>query len=393
MIYNFDEIIDRRGSNCLKYDFAKERGKSDELLPMWIADMDFKAAPEISKALQKLIDHGVYGYTDTKSDYFEAVYNWFHSRHQYELCEEALIKAPSIVYAIAAAVQTFTSKGDAIIIQTPVYYPFYDAILRNDRKLVENPLYIENGKYRIDFDDFEKKIVSENVKMFILCSPHNPVSRVWTKEEMLKLGNICLKYKVLVFSDEIHCDFVYGTNKHFVFPSLSKEFEDNTILATSASKSFSLAGLHNCNIFIKNKELKKLYQSTIEKAGYSQPNMMGIAATKAAYKSGGAWFDDLLVYLNENIAFMREFIQKNMPKIHMIEPEGTYLIWVDMRELGLDDAKRDEFIEKKAKLWLNKGSIFGKASRGFERFNIACPKATLKEAMERLKKAYDELES
>ena len=161
MIYNFDEIIDRRGSNCLKYDFAKERGKSDDLLPMWIADMDFKAAPEISKALQKLIDHGVYGYTDTKSDYFEAVYNWFHSRHQYELCEEALIKVPSIVYAIAAAVQTFTSKGDAIIIQTPVYYPFYDAILRNDRKLVENPLYMENGKYRIDFDDFDKKIVSE----------------------------------------------------------------------------------------------------------------------------------------------------------------------------------------------------------------------------------------
>jgi len=305
MIYNFDEIINRRGSNCLKYDFAKERGKSDDLLPMWIADMDFKAAPEISKALQKLIDHGVYGYTDTKSDYFEAVYNWFHSRHQYELCEEALIKVPSIVYAIAAAVQTFTSKGDAIIIQTPVYYPFYDAILRNDRKLVENPLYMENGKYRIDFDDFEKKIVSENVKMFILCSPHNPVSRVWTKEELLKLGSICLKHKVLVFSDEIHCDFVYGTNKHFVFPSLSKEFEDNAILATSASKSFSLAGLHNCNIFIKNKELKRLYQSTIEKAGYSQPNMMGIAATKAAYKSGGAWVGEPFGFLPKLLSYYR----------------------------------------------------------------------------------------
>lgn len=391
MIYNFDEIIERRGTDCIKYDFAKEKGKSDDLLPMWVADMDFKTAPEISEALQKIINHGIYGYTDAKPDYFKAIDNWFKTRHQYELCEGAIVSVPSIVYAIAAAIQSFTCEGEAVIIQTPVYYPFYDTILKNKRKIVENPLYIENGKYRIDFEDFEQKIVSENVKMFILCSPHNPVSRVWSKEELIKLGDICLKHNVLVFSDEIHCDFVYGNNKHHVFASLSKEFEDNTVLATSASKSFSLAGLHNCNIFVKNKNLRDLYKGTIDRAGYSHPNMMGLAATKAAYEKGTAWFDDLLFYLGENINYMREFINEHMPRIRMIEPEGTYLIWVDMRDLGLNDAQRDEFIEGKAKLWLNKGSIFGKAGSGFERFNIACPKATVKEAMERLKKAYDEL--
>ncbi len=390
MSYDFDKAIDRRGTNCLKYDFAPERGKSPDLLPMWIADMDFETAPEIVEEIKKVADRAVYGYTDVKEDYFETVDSWFSKRFGVKLKKESMLTISGIVPAIALAVQAFTKEGDAVIIQTPVYYPFHACVQLNNRKLVKNPLQLkDDGKYYIDFADFEQKIVEHDVKLFILCNPHNPVSRVWSEAELKQVADICKKHNVLIFSDEIHADFNFEPYKHTVLYKLGEEYRDISILATSATKSFNLAGLHNANIFIENEDLRAKFKQILLKTGQSQPSLFGVAATKAAYKYGAEWMDELKLYLKGNVDLVREYL-KDMPKIKLIEPEGTYLIWVDFRELGLDKEARDEFIEEKAKLWLNVGSIFGEDGTGFERFNLACPRATVKEAMERLKKAYKE---
>ncbi|MDF2611108.1 MAG: aminotransferase [Lachnospiraceae bacterium] len=391
MKYEFDEIIDRKGTNSIKHDFAVERGKPQDILPLWVADMDFKTPSVVTEALVKAAQHGIFGYSDSKQEYYEAVYQWFHNRFQWDIEPKWLVKTPGVVYSIAAAVRAFTGEGDAVLIQQPVYYPFSQVILKNNRKLVNNPLVYKDGAYSIDFEDFEVKIVNHHVKMFILCSPHNPVGRVWTKEELIQLGDICLKYGVLVISDEIHCDFTYQGIKHHVFTSLKPEYKDNAIVCTAPSKTFNLAGLQLSNIIIANKELKKKFTDEMNRTGYSQVNALGIIACQAAYSYGGEWLEELMEYLTGNLNFIRDFMIEQLPQIKLIEPQGTYLVWLDFHELGLSNEEVEDLVVNKAKLWLDGGTMFGEEGENFQRVNIACPRETLKKAFLQLKQAVDTL--
>ena len=386
-MYDFDKIIDRHGTNCLKFDFAKERGKNGDELSLWVADMDFEVAKPITDALQAQINHGIYGYTEVKSDYFEIVKNWFKDNFGWEIKKGSLVKTPGVVYAIAMAVKAFTKEGEAVIIQQPVYYPFSEMIIANNRKLVNSPLVLKEGRYEIDFEDFEKKIVKNNVKLFILCSPHNPVGRVWSVEELKKIGDICIKHGVVIFSDEIHADFVYEPNKHHVFASLGESYAANSVIATAPSKSFNIAGLQVSNIFIENKKLRDAFRNEIVKSGYSQLNTMGLVAARAAYESGKEWLDEVRAYIKDNLIFFRDYLKENIGELSLIEPEGTYLVWVDFRKLGLSEKQREDLIVNKAKLWIDSGAMFGVDGEGFERFNIACPREYLKMALDSLAKA------
>lgn len=386
-MYDFDKVIDRHGTNCLKFDFAKERGKNGDELSLWVADMDFQVAKPITDALQAQVNHGIYGYTEVKSDYFDIVKNWFKDNFDWEIKKGSLVKTPGVVYAIAMAVKAFTKEGEAVIIQQPVYYPFSEMIIANNRKLVNSPLVLKDGRYEIDFEDFEKKIVENNVKLFILCSPHNPVGRVWSVEELKRIGDICIKHDVVIFSDEIHADFVYEPNKHHVFASLGESYAANSVIATAPSKSFNIAGLQVSNIFIENKKLRDAFRNEIVKSGYSQLNTMGLVAARAAYESGKEWLDEVRAYIKDNLIFFRDYLKENIGELSLIEPEGTYLVWVDFRKLGLSEKQREDLIVNKAKLWIDSGAMFGVDGEGFERFNIACPRSYLKQALDSLAKA------
>ena len=387
-MYDFDKIVDRCGTSCLKYDFQVERRGRDDLLPLWVADMDFALPENILDDIKKRVSHGIFGYTDPKKEYFDSVIGWFYSHFGWEGKPEWIMVTPGVVVAISVAVRALTKEGEGVLIQQPVYYPFSEAILLNKRKLVNNQLVYENGKYSIDFEDFEKKIVDENVKLFILCSPHNPVGRVWTEEELRKMGEICLKHNVIIVSDEIHCDFTYEGHKHTVFPSLGEEFENNVVFCTAPSKTFNIAGLHVSNIFIPNPEIRKKFKSELEAFGFSQPNVLGLTACQSVYSKGEEWYRELKEYIAGNLDFAREYFAENMPKIRLVEPDGTYLIWLDCEKLGLSVEELESFVEDKAKLWVDFGKIFGKESGQFIRLNIACPRKTLRQALEQLRAAY-----
>ncbi|MGO4987118.1 MalY/PatB family protein [Gallicola sp. Sow4_E12] len=388
MKYNFDEIIDRKGTNCLKYDFASERGKPEGVLPLWIADMDFKAPDIVLERLSEIVNHGIFGYSDSKEDYFLVLKNWFEKKFGWKVKEEWLVKTPGIVFAIAAAIHAFTKEGDAVLIQQPVYYPFSETILDNKRKLVNSPLIRTGDRYEIDFEDFEEKIIQEQVKLFIFCSPHNPVGRVWEKDELKRIGEICLKHGVIVVSDEIHSDFVYPGHQHTVFASLSKEISDITITCTAPSKTFNIAGLQISNIFIENPVLREKVKKAIAQTGYSQVNQIGLAACQAAYEGGEEWLEELKEYLAGNIEYTRAFLKEHLPKITLIEPEGTYLLWLDFKAYNLTEEEREELIVNEAGLWLDSGSMFGPDGEGYERINIACPRETLKKALYQLKEVF-----
>lgn len=384
-LYNFDTIIDRKGTNSLKYDFAKEFGKPETVLPLWVADMDFQIPPEAKDALVKYTQHSIYGYSDVKEDYFRAVHKWFVEQHSYDTKPEWLVKTPGVVFAIATAIRAFTQKGDAVMIQKPVYHPFENTITVNQRVCIDNSLVYKNGRYEIDFEDFERKIVDNKVKLFILCSPHNPVGRVWSKDELDNIGHICLKHDCMIVSDEIHCDIVYDGYTHHVFSNICPDF-DNVIVCTSPSKTFNLAGLQVSNIFIANSQIRNAFKAEIRKTGYSQLNTMGLIACQSVYEHGQNWLAQLNQYLMGNIAYMKEFLSEKLPKIKMVEPEGTYLIWLDCSALNLSQDQLDDRIVNNAQLWLCSGTIFGTQGEGFQRVNIACPRQTLESAMERLEK-------
>ena len=323
MTYNFDEIISRKGTNSLKYDFAEKRGMPKDILPMWVADMDFGVPAAVSERLIELGNHGIYGYSEPGESYFNAIANWMETYHNWIVEEEWLVKTPGVVFALAMAIRALTKEGEAVLIQQPVYYPFSEMVLSNNRKLISNDLVYEEGKYIIDFEDFECKIIENKVKLFILCNPHNPVGRVWTKEELIKLGDICLKHQVMVVSDEIHQDFIYEGYKHEVFMNLKKEYEDITITCTAPSKTFNLAGLQISNIFIANPDIRRKIKKEINKAGYSQLNIAGIVACEAAYTQGRDWLEALKSYLTDNLNYLRDFLVRYIPQIKLIEPEGT----------------------------------------------------------------------
>ncbi len=385
---DFDKTIDRRNTNCLKFDFAVERGRDKDILPLWVADMDFQTSSLILDVLEQRVRHGIFGYTESKESYFESVAGWMKKKFDWTVKKESMIKTPGVVFALAMAVQAYTKEGDAVLVQQPVYYSFMDVIRDNNRSVLSSDLILsEDGKYYTDFEDFERKIVENNVKLFILCSPHNPVGKVWTKEELTRMGEICLKHSVVVVSDEIHEDFVYGEKKHTVFASISEDFDNIAVTCTSPAKTFNLAGLHIANIFISNTKLREKFKGRFAAAGFSQLNTMGIAASEAAYNVGETWYEAMLEYVKGNIDFVREYLKNEMPEIKLIEPEGTYLLWLDFRALGLRERELEELIGKRAKVWLDRGSAFGNAGAGFERINVACPRKTLAEALDRIKNA------
>jgi cystathionine beta-lyase len=387
MRYNFDEVVDRTNTRSLKHDFSKERGRPEGLIKLWVADMDFKIPGEVLEVLLKRTAHGVFGYSESDDKYFNAFYNWYDRNFNWRVKSEWLVKTPGVVFALAAAVRAFTEPGDSVLIQTPVYGPFFETVLDNDRKLVINSLVQPDGdsnKYSIDFDDFEDKV--KQVKLFSLCSPHNPTGRVWTREELTRMGEICLKRGVTVISDEIHSDFVWSGYKHTVFSEADKRFEENSIIATSPSKTFNLAGLQVSNIVIPNPELRKKFKKAVNSTGYSQLNALGLDTCEAVYNYGQEWLDELKTYLEGNIKLMRNFI-KDVPKLKLIEPEGTYLTWVDFNGLGLSRKEREDLIVNRAGLWLNAGELYGEDGRGYERFNVATRRAVLKNAFEKLRDA------
>ncbi len=382
---DFDKVIDRRNTRCLKYDFAKRRGMPEDVLPLWVADMDFATSSYIEDALIERAKHGIFGYSEVQTPYFEILANWLKKHHNWDVQEKWLIKTPGVVFALAMAVKAYTEIGESVLIQAPVYYPFYEVIRDNGRKIVENELYLgDDNRYHIDFEDFEDKIISEKVRLFILCSPHNPVGRVWTAEELVKLGDICVKHGVIVVSDEIHADFVFK-GRHHVFASLKKEFENISITCTSPSKTFNLASMMMSNIFIPNHELKRKFRKELDAAGTSQLGIMGLVACEAAYSKGEEWYRSMIEYVRKNIEFTKEYIAENIPDVSMIDIEGTYLVWLDFHKTGLSAEELDRRIILNAKLWLDSGKIFGKCGEGFQRINVACPRSILKEALDRIK--------
>ena len=384
MTYDFDKITPRNNTFAIKYDLAEKRNKPKDALALWVADMDFPTAPCVQKALKERAEHGIFGYSRPDSRYFSALKNWFKSRHDFEIEEDWVVNTPGVVFAIATAIKAFSKEGEGVLIQKPVYYPFFNTIKALNRKVVNSPLFLENGRYQIDFEDFEEKIKSQNVKIFILCSPHNPGGRVWRHAELEKISQICLKHKVLVIADEIHSDIVFQ-GSHTVFSSLSEENAQNTILCTSPSKTFNLAGLQFSNIIIKNEKLRAAFQSEIDKTGYDEPSLMGIAAATAAYENGGEWFDQVKAYIWENIKWAKSYIESHSPKIKVIVPEGSYLLWLDFTAFTeLTDRQINDKILNKAKVWLDRGTLFGDEGEKFQRINCATPRAILQEALERI---------
>ncbi len=386
---NFDEVIERRGTDCLKYDFAVRRGMPEDVLPLWVADMDFKTSSYVEEAIIERTKHGIFGYSEVQGEYFAAVAGWMKRHHNWDVDEKWLIKTPGVVFALAMAVKAYTDIGESVLIQQPVYYPFSEVIEDNGRVVVSNDLFIgDDNRYHIDFVDFEKKIAENHIRLFLLCNPHNPSGRVFTEEELTRLGDICLKYGVIVVSDEIHNDFVFKGN-HKVFASVKKEYEDISVICTSPSKTFNLASMLISNIFIPNRQLKARFRKQVDAAGISQLNVLGLTATQAAYTKGEEWYQAMHAYVKENIAYVKQYVAEHLPGVTVIDGEGTYLVWLDFRATGIDADELDRRIIYDAKLWLDSGKIFGHTGRGFQRINVAAPRKVITECFDRIKLIID----
>lgn len=382
--YNFDREIDRKKTNSLKYDFAVERGRDVDVLPLWVADMDFQAPKPVLDALQNAVSHGIFGYSEVKGEYFDALYRWFDSRFDWQPKSEWLVKTPGVVFALAMAVRALTKEGDSVLIQPPVYYPFFEVIRDNNRKIVESPLLLTDGHYEIDFDDLEEKIASRNVKLFLLCSPHNPVGRVWTKEELQKLGELCDRYHVFVVADEIHCELVYEGHDYTPFASLSKRFRQNSVTCVSPSKAFNLAGLQIANIIAADEGVRRRIDRAININEVCDVNPFGVIATIAAYNEGGAWLDALRKYLWENYEYLCRFFEQRLPQYPVLPLEGTYLVWIDCRASSIGSDATTLRLQEEQKLMVNSGTLYGPGGEGFIRLNIACPRTLLADGLERI---------
>jgi cystathionine beta-lyase len=376
--------------NSLKWTLIKRRTGLDDVIPLWIADMDFSAPREVVKALKERAEHPIYGYTATPDGYYDGLINWMDKRHGWKGVEKDwILWTPGVVAGFSMAIQAFSQPGDKVVIQPPVYHHFKNQVLGTGRQLVENPLKIENGYYKMDFGDLEEKI-DDRTKLIILCSPHNPVGRVWTRDELERLANICKEKDIIIVSDEIHHDLILGDIKHTPIALVSKDAMQRTVTQVSPSKTFNLAGLTNANAIIPNKMLREDYKTQLKK-GSGNSNIFGIVAHEAAYNMGEPWLEELLTYLRGNLKYLKEFLAEKLPGFKLYPLEGTYLAWIDCSNLGLNDEELNEFMLKKAKLWLEKGTQFGTGSSMFMRINIACPRSILEKALERLEKAVNKL--
>ncbi|AYD39650.1 pyridoxal phosphate-dependent aminotransferase [Clostridium fermenticellae] len=386
MQYNFDEIISR--NNSAKYDELSVNYGRDDIIPMWIADMEFRTAQPIIDAMKNKLDEGIFGYVSRPDSYFESVRKWYLKKHNWNIESKYMSHSHGVVPGMVMMIKEFTDPGDKIIIQSPVYNEFFEIIEDSGRKLVISPLKLVNGRYEMDYEDFEEKIKT-GVKMFLLCNPHNPVGRVWTKEELTQIGKICLKYNVQVISDEIHCELVYGNNKYIPFASISQKFFQNSITCFAPSKTFNLAGLQSSIIVFGNKGQKDRYDHLLQINDIKRNNSFSLVATEAAYRYGEEWLNQLLAYLKGNIDFVYNYCKENIPKIKPNIPEATYLIWIDCKGLGMTAEELKDFMTNKARLAL--GLWYGEESKDHVRMNIACPRSVVGEALMRLKSAVDNL--
>jgi cystathionine beta-lyase len=379
----FDEIHDRTKSSAIKYMNLPEAEKMP-VIPMWIADMDFKSSPAITEALKRTADHGIYGYGEINDEYKELVIDWYNRRMGWQIEKDELLTMPGVMFGVTMAIRALTKENDSVMICQPVYYPFKNVVLNNNRKLVVNELVLNNGRYEIDFKDFEEKIIKENVKVFLLCSPHNPVARVWEKDELTKIAEICLKHNVYIISDEIHSDFIFEGKKHVPISTLSEEVKMKTVTCVAPSKTFNIAGIQASNMIVSDGEVREKIIKERTSTCYHHLNIMSIEETKAAYKESEEWLEGLLKYLKRNA----EILQKAFPedyKITALSMDGTYLAWLDCRKLNLTGEELNDLFLKKAGVWLHNGATFGECGEGFMRMNIACPTSVLEEAIERIK--------
>lgn len=382
----FDERINRINTASVKWELTKQIFGEADLWPMWVADMDFKPPHAVIDALRQRVEHAVFGYTFVPDTAAKAIADWLAKRHQWTIEPSWLTYCGGVVQAISTAIQSFTKEGDRVLLQSPVYTPFFHMIEKNNRVVVNSPLVLEGNRYKIDFESFENAL-KEGCKLFLLCSPHNPAGRVWTKEELQKIGELCLQYDCLILSDEIHSDLIYKQYKHIPIASLNKELSEKTITFIAPSKTFNLAGLQASAVVIKNDALRKQFNATLNRQGFFSLSALGITGMEAAYRDGEAWLDELIDYLQENKDYCLAFIQEHLPEITPIESEGTYLLWLDCRKLGLTDQQVQDALIQKGKLALEPGPKYGPGGEGFVRVNIACPKADVIEGMNRLKKA------
>ena len=384
--YNFDEPVNRWNTNSVKYDFAQKYFKTDDLIPMWVADMDLKAPDFIMEAMEARLQHPVFGYTLKSSGFYEAVARWQKVRFQWEIQEDWVSFSPGVVPAVSMSILAYTNPGDKIIVQSPVYHPFFSVVKGNKRELVNNPLKRSGDSYEMDFDHLES-VIDQDVKMLILCSPHNPVGRVWRKDELERLAEICIKNDILILSDEIHQDIVYQGNHHIPLASLSPEIREHVITAVAPSKTFNIAGLAASAVIIPNKKLHHRYEKILNDLHLGMGNIFGFVALKAAYMKGEDWLDQMMAYLEGNVNFAGNFIKERIPGIKMIRPEATYLLWLDCNGLGMGKQELKEFMIHEAKLGLNDGPTFGSGGEGFQRMNIGCQRETLRRALEQLENA------
>ena len=379
---NFDTIHNRKNTGSVKYDFIPKVPDIKDVIPMWVADMDFKSPPAVEEALKKVASHNIYGYSYIDNEYISLLQNWYAERMDWNIKKEEILCVPSVMFGISAAIRALTKENDSVLISQPVYYPFSDIVTANNRNLVVSPLVFDGKKYEIDFKDFENKIKENKVKIYILCSPHNPVSRVWTKHELLKIAEICVKHNVIIVSDEIHSDFIFEGHKHYPVCTLSKKIAYNTITAIAPTKTFNLAGLQAAHLVIQNKNIRDKVLNSVNATGFHVLTKPAIEAVKAVYRDGKDWFDTLLKYLQQNRDILkREF---SNTKISVQDMEGTYLAWLNCTKLNLSCEKIEKLFLKSG-VWLHKGSTFGIDGQGFMRLNIACPQKTLKTAIKRIK--------
>ena len=384
---DFNKEINRYNTKSLKYDFKEEKGKPADIFPMWVADMDFKLPENILEEIKERVKDGIFGYSKPDDSYKEEVKKWYKKHFNIEINKDWIVNTPGIVFALATAVKTLTKENDYVLINSPVYYPFSEVIENNNRKIISSDLVLtENYHYEINFKDLEEKIEKYKVKLYLLCSPHNPVGRVWTKEELLRVIEICKKHNVFIVCDEIHSDFVWK-GKHTSLLNF-KDYQKNMLVCTAPSKTFNIAGLQVSNIFIPNNIVRENFEKEIAKTGYSLINTMGIVACEAVYKNGEEWLNELKKYIVGNIDLVRAFLQEKLQKVRLIEPEGTYLLWLDFRGTGLTDEEIENKMTNEAKIWLDGGNMFGTLGERFQRINVALPREKLKWALEQIEKAF-----
>lgn len=390
MKYNFDEIVPRKHTDCLKYDNVKEMFGTEEVLPMWIADMDFRTPPFIVDAIRKRMDHEVLGYTYTCSRWKPAIQSWVSRRYGWEVQPEEIGFVGGIVPAISFALQCFTKPGDKVLIQPPVYHPYHHVTLDLGRTLVTSPLKLVDGQLQVDFADFEEKI--KGCKLFLLCNPHNPCGRVWNKDEMQRMCDICVKNNVLIISDEIHCDMTLKGFKHTPFATVSEDAKNNCITFMAASKTFNIAGLKSSYHIIQNEKIREQYHEFLRKSELDTAHVFATGPVATAYSEGEEWLGQMLEYVEANIDYMEEYLKTNMPKMGMIRPQASFLVFLDARGLGLPHDELVEFFIREAKVAMNDGAMFGEGGSGFMRMNLGCPRATLVKALDQIKSAYDKIQ-